>query len=102
VRAILEANRICNRKIYVADSFAGLPPPKPDLYAADAGDNLHTYSQLTILLDQLRANFAAYGLLDEEVVFVPGFFQGTLPNLKRVRLLSSGSTTICTSPRSSH
>jgi len=81
MRAVLEANQIRDRKVYVADSFAGLPPPKPDQYPMDAGDIFHTYRQLAIPIEQVRSNFASYGLLDDQVVFVPGFFQDTLPSL---------------------
>jgi O-methyltransferase/8-demethyl-8-(2,3-dimethoxy-alpha-L-rhamnosyl)tetracenomycin-C 4'-O-methyltransferase len=82
MRAVLEANQIRDRKVYVADSFAGLPPPKPDQYPVDAGDIFHTYRQLAIPIEQVRSNFATYGLLDDQVVFVPGFFQDTLPSLE--------------------
>jgi O-methyltransferase len=82
MRAVLEANEIRDRKVYVADSFAGLPAPKPDQYPVDAGDSLHTYRELTIPIEQVHANFAAYGLLDDQVVFVPGFFHDTLPSLE--------------------
>ena len=41
LRGILAANAITSRKVYVADSFAGLPPPKPDEFPHDAGLNLH-------------------------------------------------------------
>jgi O-methyltransferase len=82
MRAVLEANQIRDRKVYVADSFAGLPPPKPNQYPADAGDMLHAFRELAIPVDQVCANFSAYGLLDDQVVFVPGFFQDTLPSLK--------------------
>jgi hypothetical protein len=82
MRAVLEANQIRDRKVYVADSFAGLPPPKPDQYPVDAGDTTHTYRQLAIPIEQVRSNFATYGLLDDQVVFVPGFFQETLPSLE--------------------
>jgi hypothetical protein len=82
MRAVLEANQVRDRKVYVADSFAGLPPPKPDQYPIDAGDIFHTYRQLAIPIEQVRSNFATYGLLDDQVVFVPGFFQDTLPSLK--------------------
>lgn len=82
MRAVLEANRIRDRKVFVADSFAGLPPSKPDQYPADRGDTLHTHQELAIPIEQVRANFAAYGLLDEQVAFVRGFFADTLPSLK--------------------
>jgi O-methyltransferase len=80
MRAVIEANQIRDRKVFVADSFDGLP--KPDQYPADGGDTLHTYRELAIPIEQVRANFAAYGLLDEQAVFVPGFFEDTLPSLK--------------------
>ncbi len=82
MKAMLEANQIRDRKVYVADSFAGLPRPKPDQYPVDAGDSLHTYTALMIPIEQVRTNFAAYGLLDEQVIFVQGFFQDTLPKLQ--------------------
>jgi O-methyltransferase/8-demethyl-8-(2,3-dimethoxy-alpha-L-rhamnosyl)tetracenomycin-C 4'-O-methyltransferase len=82
MRAVLEANQIRDRKVYVADSFAGLPPPKPDPYPADTMDMHYTVPELAIPIDQVRANFSAYGLLDDQVIFVPGFFQDTLATLK--------------------
>lgn len=82
MRAVLEANEIRDRKVYVADSFAGLPVPKPDQYPMDAGDPLHRYRELAIPIEQVQANFATYGLLDDQVVFVPGFFHDTLPSLE--------------------
>jgi hypothetical protein len=81
MRAVLEVNNIRDRRVYVADSFAGLPPPKPERYPVDTGDALHTYRELAVPIEQVRTNFSAYGLLDDQVVFVPGFFQDTLPTL---------------------
>jgi hypothetical protein len=81
MRGVLAANGVANRKVYVADSFSGLPPPNPDRYPADAGDTHYTFRQLAVPLDEVRANFATYGLLDSNVVFVPGLFQDTLPNI---------------------
>jgi len=82
MKAMLEANQIRDRKVYVADSFAGLPRPKPDQYPVDAGDSHHTCTELIIPIEQVQANFATYGLLDEQVIFVQGFFQDTLPKLQ--------------------
>jgi O-methyltransferase len=81
MRGILAANAIKNRKVYVIDSFEGLPPPKPDLFPHDEGLNLHLHTELAVSLEQVKANFARYGLLDEQVVFVKGLFQDTLPSL---------------------
>jgi O-methyltransferase len=82
IRAVPEANEVHDRKVFVADSFAGLPPPKPDQYPADKEAMFHTIRELAIPIEQVRANFATYGLLDKQVVFVPGFFQETLPSLE--------------------
>src|SRR5579872_7299671 len=79
---VLAANDVKDRKVFVADSFAGLPPPDPIRYPADVNCNFDTYTELAVSVDQVKANFAAYDLLDDNVVFVPGYFQDTLPALE--------------------
>ena len=81
MRGILAANAIKDRKVYVVDSFEGLPPPKVEQFSHDKGMNLHLYSELAVSLDEVKANFARYGLLDGQVAFVKGLFQDTLPSL---------------------
>jgi hypothetical protein len=81
MRGVLAANAITNRRVYVADSFEGLPPPKPGAYPLDRGDTLFTHKELAISLDEVKSNFQRYGLLDEQVVFVKGFFENSLPYL---------------------
>jgi O-methyltransferase len=81
MRAILAANEIRNRKVFVIDSFEGLPPPNPERYPNDANLNLHLMSDLAISLEQVKSNFSRYDLLDEQVVFIKGFFNDTLPSL---------------------
>lgn len=78
MRGILAAHGISDRRVWVADSFAGLPPPDPTTYPADSGDAHHTYEDLVVSLDQVKANFAKYDLLDDQVVFLPGWFSDTL------------------------
>jgi O-methyltransferase/8-demethyl-8-(2,3-dimethoxy-alpha-L-rhamnosyl)tetracenomycin-C 4'-O-methyltransferase len=82
LRGILAANAITDRKVYVADSFEGLPPPNPQAYPHDEGLNLHLHPELAVSLEQVKENFSRYGLLDEQVIFVKGFFQHTLPSLE--------------------
>jgi len=82
MRGILAANGVRERKVYVADSFKGVPPPRPELYPADRGDTLYTHSELAVPLDTVKANFDRYGLLDDQVVFVEGLFSDTLPSLR--------------------
>jgi len=78
MRANLKAWGDTQRKVWVADSFEGLPPPSAK-YAADAGDKLHQYSGLAVGLQQVKHNFERYGLLDDRVEFLVGWFKDTLP-----------------------
>lgn len=78
MRAMLKAFGDQKRKVWVADSFEGLPPPKAGEYPADADDKHHTYNQLAISLEQVKANFNRYNLLDENVKFLKGWFSDTL------------------------
>jgi len=78
MRGVLAANAIKDRRVYVVDSFEGLPPPKPDVFPQDTGLNLHLFTELAVSLEQVKANFARYGLLDDQVIFVKGLFQDAL------------------------
>ncbi|WP_245831158.1 TylF/MycF/NovP-related O-methyltransferase [Mycobacterium terramassiliense] len=79
MRGILEAYGDGARRVFVADSFAGLPPPDPEKFPADAGDQHHTHSQLKVSRADVEDNFRRFGLLDERVVFLEGWFKDTLP-----------------------
>ena len=67
-----------DRKVYVADSFEGLPKPNEELYPADSGDIHWTYPELAVSLEQVKQNFEIFGPVDENVVFVKGFFKDSL------------------------
>jgi SAM-dependent methyltransferase len=82
MRGILEAYGDTERKVIVADSFAGLPEAKPEHFPADKGDTHHTFEELAISEDTVRANFATYGLLDGQVEFLKGWFSDTLPTVR--------------------
>jgi hypothetical protein len=86
MRAVLKAHGVTDRKVWLADSFKGLPPPSPEQYPQDAGDTLYTHAFLAVSLDQVRQNFAAYDLLDEQVCFLEGWFKDTLPHAPVKRL----------------
>jgi O-methyltransferase/8-demethyl-8-(2,3-dimethoxy-alpha-L-rhamnosyl)tetracenomycin-C 4'-O-methyltransferase len=79
IKGILVANRVTGRKVYLCDSFEGLPAPDAQAYPADEGLDLSRFEQLNISLDTVKSNFAVYDLLDDDVVFVKGFFRDTLP-----------------------
>jgi O-methyltransferase len=86
MRAILEAYGDPDRRVWVADSFQGLPKPDPERWPAEAGDEHWTMEQLAVPLEEVQANFARYGLLDERVRFLPGWFKDTLPTAPIERL----------------
>ena len=81
MRGILAVNAVRDRKVYVADSFAGVPPPRPDVYPADRDLRLDLSTELAVSLADVKENFRRYGLLDDQVVFVEGLFSKTLPAL---------------------
>jgi O-methyltransferase len=86
MRAVLGAYGETERRVWLADSFEGLPRPDPVRYPADEGDPLWAYSALGVPLDEVKANFARYGLLDDQVRFLPGWFRDTLPSVAIRRL----------------
>lgn len=82
MRGILKAYGDTKRKVVVADSFAGLPRPEPDKYPADKSDKLYKFSELAIPRSAVEDNFRKYGLLDDQVHLVEGFFEDTLHKLE--------------------
>jgi O-methyltransferase len=75
MRAVLRAHGDRRRRVWVADSFAGLPIPDRahESFGWRPGD-------MSASIDEVRANFAKYGLLDEQVQFLEGYFKETLPH----------------------
>lgn len=86
MRAALEAFKDKTRQVWVADSFEGFP--KPDgRYRQDADEPWSTSNDMiAISLDQVKSNFARYGLLDDRVRFLKGWFKDTLPDAPIERL----------------
>lgn len=86
MRAALNVYGDQTRRIWVADSFEGLP--KPDgRYQQDKGDIFWIFNHaLAVPLAQVKANFSRYGLLDERVRFLKGWFKDTLPTAPIERL----------------
>jgi O-methyltransferase len=78
MRAILAAYGVKDRTVWVSDSFEGLPKPDLNLYPTEAA---HRWAggEMAVSLDEVRENFRKYGLLDEQVKFLKGFFKDTLP-----------------------
>lgn len=80
MRAVLAAYGIEARKVFVADSFEGLPGPDTEKFPADKGDKYHIYTFLSVSQEEVANNFRRYNLLDDKVVFLKGWFKDTLPN----------------------
>lgn len=80
MRAILAAYGIEDRKVYVADSFEGLPKADVEKFPADKDDTHYVQRFLAVSQEEVENNFIRYGLLDGQVVFLKGWFKDTLPH----------------------
>ncbi|MEU7699636.1 TylF/MycF family methyltransferase [Streptomyces sp. NPDC039028] len=87
MRALLKAHGVEDRTVWLADSFAGVPVTSEDSHPLDRAMEFHHLNWvLSCSEEQVRENFARYGLLDEQVRFLPGMFADTLPTAPIDRL----------------
>ena len=86
MRAVLKAHSVTDRIVWVADSFEGLPKPNAEKFPQDAGLRLHAVPGLAVSMEEVMANFQEYGLLDQQVRFLKGWFRDTLPKAPIERL----------------
>jgi hypothetical protein len=82
MRGVLKAHGNTDRKVWVADSFEGLPKPDPATHLKDAlfWFLMYPLGYLQIPLEYTEGLFSRYGLLDDQVRFLKGWFRDTLPN----------------------
>ena len=80
MRGVLKAYGDEERVVWAADSFDGLPRPDAQTYPADRGNKYWRSKFLAVSLDEVRSNFERYGLLDDRVRFLRGWFRDTLPS----------------------
>jgi hypothetical protein len=91
MRAALAAHQDTSRCVWVADSFEGLPEPDAEKYPLEAkafhGEvQSKIMKHLAVSEEEVRSNFAAFGLLDDRVKFLRGWFKDTLPSAPIERL----------------
>jgi hypothetical protein len=77
MRALLSAWGWEDRTVWLADSFAGLPKPEAGENAVDL--SAARFPQLAVSRQRVEDNFARFGLLDDRVRFLEGWFADTLP-----------------------
>jgi O-methyltransferase len=63
----------------MAVPFEGLPKPDGRFKQDDGDRHWKKRDQLGISLEQVKFNFSRYGLVDEQVRFLKGWFKDTLP-----------------------
>lgn len=76
MRAILKAYNITNRKVWCVDSFEGLPKPE---WPQDKDDKHYIQDHFSVSIEKVKSNFEKYNLLDNQVIFLKGWFKDILP-----------------------
>ena len=84
MKAVLAAQNSDDRQVWVADSFEGLPVPDAELHPIEARAHeskimKDVYHHFAVDLASVQSNFSRFGLLDEKVRFLKGWFKDTLP-----------------------
>ena len=106
MRGVLKAYGVTDRKVWVADSFAGFPRTEEEgltsrsltspvldvLRQPSLPDEFQRTLDLLmqgVTYDEVRERFDRYGLLDDQVQFLCGWFRDTLPSapIERLALL---------------
>lgn len=77
MKALLDLHGVRDRNVWLADSFAGLPPPAvPEDQDMDLSAG--HFPSLAVSKERVERSFAEFGLLDARVRFLEGFFADTL------------------------
>jgi Macrocin-O-methyltransferase (TylF) len=94
MRGIFKALGVTDRIVWVADSFEGLPVPDAEKFPLEAKAHAGPFmtkvcNHLAVGIDDVKRNFEAFGLLDEQVRFLKGWFDKTLPDapIKRLAIM---------------
>ncbi|MFA7241642.1 MAG: TylF/MycF/NovP-related O-methyltransferase [Sulfuricellaceae bacterium] len=89
MRGYLMAHDIKKRRVWVADSFAGLPKASCAQDRAQMDLSADAFPYLAVSREEVEDLFARYDLLDDKVKFLKGWFKDTLPTapIKKLALL---------------
>jgi hypothetical protein len=77
MRWLLDYHQEPDRNVWVADSFMGFPVTTNEIDKKTV--NSPIADMYFVSLEQVKAAFNRFGLLDSQVVFLPGYFNNTLP-----------------------
>jgi O-methyltransferase len=77
-KAVFKAYGVTDRKVWLADSFAGMPVP--EIQADKVDPDLSTLRYLAVSREVVEDNFRRFDLFDDSVRFVKGWFSESLPN----------------------
>ena len=80
MKAVLAVRGVTDRKVWAVDSFEGLPPPT---LHQDAGLDMtkEQFPFLAVSKKKVQELFNRYQLLDDQIVFVEGWFRDTVPKM---------------------
>jgi hypothetical protein len=81
MRALLDAYDIVGRKVFAADSFAGIPKNTRAL-----NDPVDTWADRWVAsVEEVQLAIRRFGLLDDKIEFLVGFFEDSLRSLENKR-----------------
>ena len=92
-KEVFKAWGVTDRKVWLADSFEGMPALETEVDKVDPDFSAERY--LAVSREDVENNFRRFDLLDESVRFVKGWFSESLLTAPIEQIDEPGPTTIC-------